>query len=41
MNSISLELNYDISTCYRKLDDAVNHIKIELFPGLFIDSLLS
>lgn len=41
MNDISLLLNYDTSTCYRKLDDAINHIKIELFPGLFIDSLLA
>ena len=41
MNDIATELIYDISTCYRKLDDAINHIKIELFPGLFIDSMLS
>lgn len=41
MPEIAELLSYDQSTCYRKLDDALNHIKVELFPGLFIDSMLS
>lgn len=41
MPEIAEKLNYDQSTCYRKLDDALNNMKIVLFPGLFIDSMLN
>lgn len=34
------EFNCDQSTIYRKINKIINEIKVELFPGKFIDSLI-
>lgn len=37
---ISIELGCDQSTTYRKVNKVIDKIKIELFPGKYIDSLI-